>query len=85
MTVLGVTNHFWLDMRSVSLERTLIVHYKPGQKPAGKVMDSQSEVIVIVLLNLHAMPIKLPSKYLCLCPKIRGAVNLREAAFCIRW
>lgn len=73
-------------MGSVSLERKLIFLNKSGQKPAaGEVMGSRSEVTVTVLLNLHAMPIKLPSNYLYLCPKFIGAVNFREASFCIRW
>lgn len=45
-------------MGSAPLERMLIFHFIPAQKPATReVMGSRSEMAVIVLLNLHAMAI----------------------------
>lgn len=55
-----------------------------GQRPiACQVMGSQGEAITLVLSSRQPVPIILPSKHLCLCPKTGAALSLDYRSFCL--
>lgn len=84
MTALGVTSHSLMNMGSAPLERMLVFHFKPAQKLATReVMGSRNGCYCLAQFTCYGYHI--PSQGLYSCPKISGAADFREAAFCIRW